>query len=89
MSYKVIRDGLRGFAVEVTAPGCSASASGFPTEVAAEEWMAEQQHADDLVAHAATLPAAPVAQERIVKQRQADALIEHAASLPAAPSRLA
>jgi hypothetical protein len=57
--YKIIPDGLHGFGVEITSIGRFLSVRGFPTEVAAQAWIDEQQHAEALAAHAATLPAAP------------------------------
>jgi hypothetical protein len=55
--YKIILDGLRAFGVEVIDRSRFLSVRGFPTEAAARAWIAEQDHAEELLAHAATLPA--------------------------------
>jgi hypothetical protein len=54
--YKVILDGLRGFGVEVTALDGFRSVRGFPTEVDALLWIAEQATLDANAAVARDLP---------------------------------
>lgn len=48
--YKIILDGLHAFGVEVTDTNRFLSVRGFSTEKAAQAWIDEQEHAEELVA---------------------------------------
>jgi hypothetical protein len=37
--YVIVLDGLRGYGVEITLPGCFRSVRGFATEAAARSWI--------------------------------------------------
>ena len=50
--YKIVPDGLSDFAVEISTPGSSRSAKGFPTKAAATAWILEHEPRDATVTEA-------------------------------------
>jgi hypothetical protein len=65
--YKLILDGARGFGVEVTARDGFRSIRGFPTEVDALLWIAEQAARDADAAVTRDLPAVLLAAINIAR----------------------
>ena len=72
--YKLILDGSRAFGVEVTAPDGFRSVRGFPTEIDALLWIAEQAARD-----------ADAAVARVRERAPAGALLERVDGRPEAP----